>query len=567
MNRKETYQKNIWIQTLICRIIHDCQVQNYDKAVRNFGYVTTELSKVLGEVLGETDFYNQEMEIVNVEEVNVFLQEIMAAQENNDYVLLADLLELRVLPFLRSLQEAIRIYDVVEIDENIWKNNMKVLKEKDYTLWKQLLAYHDDYEKQNAEGTWQGKHHLEDTTAGAFTLAGQDEKGMYYYHSNVNPETEAISFARYYYQPASATYMIWGLGLGYHVREMMALDDGITLNVYESDLDVIYHCFMAVDLSYCLLLPGFSIIYDPEFKQIVKALEHTAENLILHYPSLRHIENEKIREQMEIFFIKDSGKRNVASLFESNSRENFRYYDGYVDELESEFANKDVVIVAAGPSLDKNVELLKNKKGNMIIFAVETVFRKLLNLGIDVDYMIVTDANSRIYGHIAGLEQEQVPMLYLSTAYKGYAMNYQGKKYLICQNGYDKAEKFAKEKGWRLYETGGSVSTTALDVCIRLGCRSIAFIGLDLAYTDNFAHAQGTSKRDAGDTEGMKQVLAVDGGTVPASRVFMIYNQWIANRVKGSDVTMPVIDATEGGAVVPGLKVMTLEEYIQTVND
>ena len=94
-----------------------------------------------------------------------------------------------------------------------------------------------------------------------------------------------------------------------------------------------------------------------------------------------------------------------------------------------------------------------------------------------------------------------VPMLYLSTAYKGYAMNYQGKKYLICQNGYKKAEELAKQKGWHLYETGGSVTTTAFDVCIRLGCKSIAFIGLDLAYTGNLAHAEGAAKRAAAGAE------------------------------------------------------------------
>ena len=567
MNKKDIYQKNVQLQTVICRIIHDCQVQNYDKAVRNFSYVTAELTNILGVVLGETDFYNQELEIVNAQTVNTFLQEIMVAQENNDYVLFADLLEIHMLPFLQSLQEAIRAYEGIEIDNNIWDNNMTALKGRNNTLWKQLLSYHDNYEKQNAEGTWSGRHHLEDTTSGAFTMAGQDEKGIYYYHSNVNPQTEAISFARYYYHPGSDAYVIWGLGLGYHVREMMALDDDITLTVYESNLDVIYHYLMIQDASYCLELPGFSIIYDPDFKQIVKELEHTSDNFIIHYPSLRHIENKQIREQMELFFIKDSGKRNVAALFESNSRENFKCYDGYVDQLEAEFSGKDVVIVAAGPSLDKNIELLKNKKENMVILAVETVFRKLLNLGIDVDYMIVTDANSRIYGHIAGLEQEQVPMLYLSTAYKGYAMNYQGKKYLICQNGYDKAEEVAKKNGWHLYETGGSVSTTALDVCVNLGCKSIAFVGLDLAYTNNLAHAQGASRREAGDTKSMKQVPAIGGGTVPVSRLFIIYNTWIANRVKGKDVTMPVIDATEGGAIIPGLEIMTLEEYMRTVKD
>lgn len=563
MNRKEIYTANIQLQEMTEKIISACHTQNYDRVVRTFTDLTARLMKVLEEVLTDLSFYNQEMEIVNPDGINASLHEILTAQENKDYVLFADLLELQLAPFLQSLQEAIRCYDVESTTPDVWERNMSVLKEKNQDLWAQLLAYHTTYEKANAIGTWEGKHHLEDTNSGAFTLAGQDEKGIYYYHSNVDPIKEAMEFAGYYYNPNYEEYVIWGLGLGYHIRELIRRDDGIQLTVYENDMDVIYHCFMGADMTTYLALSNVSIVYDPEFTRITSALEHLRENFILHYPSLRHISVDRIREQMEMFFIRDSGKRNAAILFENNSRENFKHYDGYIDELKPKFEGKDVVIVAAGPSLDKNVELLKNKKPNMVIVAVETVFRKLLQLGIEIDYMIVTDANSRIYGHLAGLENQGIPMLYLSTAYKGYAMNYQGPKYLICQEGYEKAEELADKKGWNLYGTGGSVSTTALDVCITLGAKSIAFIGLDLAYTDNLAHAIGTSRREAEEASQMQQISAIGGGTVPVSKLFLIYKKWIENRIKKQDVTMPVYDATEGGALIDGLILITFADYLR----
>lgn len=563
MTRQQIYGTNIQLQSIIQNIIYACHTQNYDRVVRTFTDMTNRLMSVLESVFEDVSFYNQELELVNPEGVSASLQDILAAQENKDYVLLADLLELQMVPFLQSLQEAIRTYDMESVSPTAWESNMSVLKNKDEALWKQITAYHEEYEKANAEGTWQGAHHLEDTNCGAFTMAGQDAQGVYYYHSNVNPLKEAADFARYYYQPGCEEYVIWGLGLGYHLQEMMKLDDGIHLTIYESDMDVIYHCLNAVDLSACLGMANVTLIYDPQFIKITDTLENITENFILHYPSLRHIENERIRQQMEMFFIRDSGKRNAAILFENNSRENFKNYDGYVDELRPAFEDKDVVIVAAGPSLDKNVELLKNKKPNMVIVAVETVFRKLINLGVDMDYIIVADANSRIYWHLNGLEDKQVPMLFLSTAYKGFSQNYQGPKYLICQNGYNKAEELAQKNGWKLYETGGSVSTTALDVCISLGAKSIAFIGLDLAYTDNKAHATGAAAREATGLEEMQQVSAIGGGTVPASKLFMIYNKWIEKRIQKEDVTMPVYDATEGGAIVPGLEIITLQEYIR----
>lgn len=561
MTKQQLYENNIRIQSLAHRIVDACRVQNYDTVVRTFTDMTTMLMSDLDVVFSEISYYNQEMELVNPDSVSASLQDMLMAQENEDYVLLADLIELQLIPFVQSLQEAIRAYEGVAVNESIWSNNMDALKRQDEALWKQLMAYHERYERENADGTWSGKHHLEATNSGAFTMAGQDEKGMYYYHSNVDPEKEAKKFAHYYYNVAGDSYVVWGVGLGYHIRELLRIDTGIQIRVFENDLDCIYHCLQAVDMSWTF--SQVTLVYDPDFQKMIGELERITENFIIHHPSLRHITDKRIREQMEMFFIRDSGKRNVAVLFESNSRENFKNFDGYVDELRPHLEGKDVVIVAAGPSLDKNVELLKNRKSNMVIVAVETVFRKLLGLGITPDYMIVADANERIYWHLQGLEEQSVPMLYLSTAYKGFSMNYQGPKYLICQNGYNRAEELAQKHHWNLYETGGSVSTTALDVCIRLDAKSIAFIGLDLAYTDNKAHATGTARLVASGVDEMEQVPAIGGGTVPASKLFIMYNKWIENRVKKQDVTMPIYDATEGGAVVTGLQEISFETYLK----
>lgn len=298
MTREQIYNTNIQLQYIINKIINACRVQNYDVVVRSFTTLTGNLMPVLEAVFSDIAYYNQEIEIVNPNQISNALQDMLLAQENKDYVLLADLLELRLLPFLQSLQEVIRSYDGLATDLNVWTNNLAALEKRDISLWKQIQSYHEAYEKETAAGTWQGRHHLEATNSGAFTMAGQDEKGSYYYHSNVNPETEAAAFADYYYDEESDSYVIWGLGLGYHIKEMFRLDDGIRIQVFENDLDVIYHCLMVVDLSNLIANKRFSLIYDPDFKKIIPALDNITENLIIHSPSLRHIRDTRIREQM-----------------------------------------------------------------------------------------------------------------------------------------------------------------------------------------------------------------------------------------------------------------------------
>jgi hypothetical protein len=248
-------------------------------------------------------------------------------------------------------------------------------------------------------------------------------------------------------------------------------------------------------------------------------------------------------------------------LLKGNFERNIKNCDTYVDELKEAFQGKDLYIAAAGPSLDKNYLKLKEVKDKGIILATGTVFKKLLKAGIIPDYVLVTDPNARVYKQIAGEEDSKVPMLILSTAYYGFAANYKGKKYLVLQKDFQRAEKYAAEKGLELISTGGSVSTTALDIGITYGCRRIIFAGLDLAYTDGYAHASGTSRRKAADFDNLLQVEDIYGKLVYTNRSLNMFRLWIENRinnVKGIEF----IDATEGGAKIKGMRTARLEDVI-----
>lgn len=297
MTRQEVYHTNIRLQTVTHDIICACHVQNYDRVVRLFTQLTGSLMQVLEAVFADLNFYNREGDVVYPDGVTASLQDIMMAQENQDYVLLGDLLELQLLPFLQSLQEKIRQYEPSGVEEAVWLRNMGVISKRNPALYQELMKHHARYEKEMAAGTWNGIHHLEDTNSGAFTLAGEDEGGVYYYHSNIDPIKEAAELARYQYHRKCSDYLVWGLGLGYHVKELWRIDPGIGLSIVEPDLDVIYHCMMAVDLSECLLEETVNLVYDPQYINTKEMLETTDAKVIIHYPSLRHISDKGIRER------------------------------------------------------------------------------------------------------------------------------------------------------------------------------------------------------------------------------------------------------------------------------
>lgn len=335
---------------------------------------------------------------------------------------------------------------------------------------------------------------------------------------------------------------------------------GCRIDVIESDYEMIKLALTYFDFS-DMVLKNVHIHYDPDFYIMKGKLNDQSACLLIHYPSRRLIKGKDVYERINQIFIVKSSLVNQGKSMRLNFVNNIKNCTGYVDELADVFKNKDVYIIAAGPSLDKNIDLLKNKPENSIILAVGAVFKKLLKQKIDIDYVIISDANDITYSQIEGFENENIPLLLLSTVYREIAGNYKGKKYLICQNQYEPAEDYAHVHNYHLYNTGGSVSTIALDVAIQLRAARIIFLGLDLAYTDNLAHADGAGTRSIIGAEGFKQVESIDEGVVYESSLFIMYREWIENRI--AQVTeIEIINATEGGVQIKGMKEKTLHEVL-----
>lgn len=548
---QQVFRRNTILIDMIDKIIYYFHIQNYDRALRtsaNFYAKLNEHMPFLQKIIDQERF----------ELINNILMQLFEAQNSKDYVLEADLYELRLRRFLTDIQEDIIASDDFTYDASLYNQNLDICKKIDKDLFDRIYT---------EEAPWnlseQG-YEMEFTSSGHMTLAVTDKLGRYYLHSNNSVTREAFSLANTWYQEDVTGYIVYGFGMGYHIRELLDLDSSIHIDVFEADLNIIRLAIGYTPIAGLLSRPNVRLIYDPNFSKLINRISDLKENekFVIHYPSLRSIADSSIKDQLEDYFIQYSSIANQLKILNSNFRMNITLYDYLVDDLRDEFRDKDLYIIAAGPSLDKNfLELKQLKSENSILMTTGTVFRKLLASNIIPDYLIVTDANDRVYAQISGHETCNIPMLFLSTAFYGFAKNYQGKKYIMLQKDYDKSEEFAAEHHATVFQTGGSVSTTALDIGIQFGCKRIIFLGLDLAYTDNYVHASDTSSRELSNTNDLRQVEDINGKLVYTSRNLDMYRKWIEKRIDGVK-GIEFIDATEGGAKIKGMKAMKLSDCI-----
>ncbi len=541
-------------------IVEELRAYNLDAGVREYRKLLGCLQEVAQLLLAGGGNADETGISVSADYLVEMMKGLLGAQEQKDYVLLADLLELQAAPFLRDVLDRLRVCTGEDFFPDYFEANLEALRQNEPALAQRLADYRmpDD-----------GTYVIEPTSGGYVTCCVNQGGSRFYLHSNHDPYAEARAWTRELLEEDAECFHVLGCGLGYHgVVLYAALQAGYPVHVYEEDIRLLWlamhYCNMAGPLRGMLYLHE-----DPGFRRLAAAIGQPGQKLCIHYPSLRLIENEEIRHSFERFFLKESSQRNARLLLRSNFAANLKSLSAeperfrMADELRGCFSGRTVFLVGAGPSLDKNIGLLAEaaQRENGLVVACGTVFRKLLRAGIHPDYVIVTDANERVISQINGVESADVPMLMLSTANHGFASRYGAVHYMLFQEGYPSAEHEAQRRGCMCFQTGGSVMTTALDAAIRLGAGKLVFVGLDLAFTDHLAHAEGTSNRIATNEEDLIEIKAWDGTTVRADQKFVIYRTWMERRLREKDAEkLCVINATEGGSYIKGMRHISLAD-------
>lgn len=269
--------------------------------------------------------------------------------------------------------------------------------------------------------------------------------------------------------------------------------------------------------------------------------------------------------------------------------------------LMGEFRNVPAFIVGAGPSLAKNIELLRVASRKGLVFAMNSSGRALAAHGIepqvlacmesiDVSHLIrdlpFIDRVVRAFGlsaHPTALRTGGGPLLPLWESIPELAIP------LHALTGLDGIP------------VCGSVSTAAFSIAELIGCSPIVLVGQDLAYTGGRAYAAGTpyetsrvhvgadgklnldwcetlrktheaSGRDrSADTEQLIPVPAWGGaGDVPSASSFVAVRNWLESAAIKIEREFPdrqLINATEGGAHVGGFADIPLAQVLEGLPD
>lgn len=414
--------------------------------------------------------------------------------------------------------------------------------------------------------TQQEKETIEVKSArnGSLTAQITNEVGQkFYLHSAYQPEKEAKQFAELHFADEQPIYLVYGFAFGYHIRAALEkLSSQQRLYVVDIHLPVFYEALHHMDLAETIQDERLHLIITSDEKIIAKYMQPLVSQakFITYVPAVKLIPNryEYFKYIMESWNMRLAKLGQHDGLLEKNYEQNKTHHHPNICKYFGTMQNKPIIIVSAGPSLNKNKHLLKDMMGKAFIFAVGSALKSLLRAGITPDMFCIIDPQDITYKQIEGYENQEIPLVYLVTASAYTVSKYQGPKFVVYNQ-----EHQAEDKD-QLIRTGGSVATAVMDMAIRFGGNPIIFVGQDLAYTNSEHHADGNmygEEEKVKETPNMRKVKGQNGEMLTTTLGLLSFKYWIENRIADFPEIL-FINATEGGVYIDGCQHMTLRDVI-----
>lgn len=268
----------------------------------------------------------------------------------------------------------------------------------------------------------------------------------------------------------------------------------------------------------------------------------------------------------EIAFMKGPIKRFIHAMIENQIGNIPQMRDGVLLGRCKRTWNKKmpVIMVSAGPSLEKNIEELRRVNGRAFIFCVDAAVSMLLEAGIIPDMIACTDAMKRMTC-FEDKRCQTIPILVTTNTptalldlHKGVRMWGHDHRFvhLLLQKQMLPCAEIPFYSG---------VATALFASVIELGAETIILTGQDLAYSeDGKSHVTG---RDEGFVRDENYLLeGYYGGSVYSRGDWVSFHSWFEHMLQAFPERR-VINATEGGARIRGTIQMPLSKVVDELPD
>ncbi len=397
-------------------------------------------------------------------------------------------------------------------------------------------------------------------------------------HDSDNPLKPIQHIAEQMTSTLSGVRVVLGFELGYLAKFLCSrLPAHAALVFYEADPAIFVMALNVLDLSDVLSHPRVAIhvgpqanlqyscsefislvggplettVYGPSFHLNPHLYQGTIQRELTNMPSLIH----SAQQVME-----------WNGWFQtSNVLENMPHVVMTPSALPLQHAFQDIpaILVAAGPSLAKNVRHLKAAKGQTIILAADSALKYLLDHDVVPDFVVSIDPQEATSRKYAGLNiPQEVTLVYHPATHHELVEQFPGPKLTmdVPLSAYEWLQPHWTPKGPFEQEATSQIHV-GFNLATWMGCNPLVLVGHDLCFTDEGMHVGtgsylSTEENSQQVTQG-RIIADKEGKTTPT-----LEHDKLVLEKKIRDFSGTVINASEGGLPISGARSASLQEVL-----
>lgn len=434
---------------------------------------------------------------------------------------------------------------------------------------------------------------VENTKNNQKTIIVNKEEKTFYLHSKYDPLREAESIINKLEEKENidenSHVIFYGVGLGYHVDVFTKRHPNTSFSLYEPSIEVFQYFLNNINLKKlaCVNLEIMQCEFEPEYGSIFLNTLLNKINKKIIIIALPIYEN-VFEGQYNIFFSKFKeliiGKRiNLHTNYAFQKRwiincmKNLKEVlstPNIITEEIGTFKNKTAILVAAGPSLNEEIENLRYIKDNGLayIFSVGSAINTLIYNDIYPHAACTIDPsikNQEVLEIIKKKEISEIPMIFGSSVGYETLENYPGNKYHMITSQDAIAMYYLRNDNGstvNIVSDAPTVAAATLQLLYILGFSRIILVGQNLSYRDKKRYSEGITyhKIELTDEDLEKGIWVQDvyGNEIMTTNGFNSMRRQIESYIKQLP-NINVINTTKGGAKIKGTEFIELKDVIE----
>ncbi len=393
--------------------------------------------------------------------------------------------------------------------------------------------------------------------------------------------------------PKHPVIFIFGFGNGRLVEYLLGNLNHKRIIVFECELDPIFYALHRFDCSEALKKERLILFFMPnlmpsqlatlfgykDIEKSVKTYNLTSDCAFYerHYEKELERLNYELMENVRFAFIRKGNDPRDSLIGIEHTLIHLPKMLTHPSCKELSRARKKIaktaIVVSTGPSLNKQLPLLKKYANKAAIFCADSAYAILQKHDIKPDYVLSIERvplTAELFDNDFGEFDKDITFVLVSFTHPKTIENLEKnhRKYLIALRPTLFAP-YLKLDDWGYLGHHHSVSNMAYELAVNLGCERILLIGQDLAYSkDGVSHSKEYKllqhhEKDYEKDKGKFLLPAYGGaGEVQSSAVWMLFKRGLEN-----DIAMGLIkhkckgyNCTEGGARIEGAIEMPFKE-------